>query len=118
MTPQQIYSIAIVCHEANRFYCLSHGDHSQPEWVQAPHWQKESAVRGVEFHIANPSASPRASHENWLKEKLTAGWKYGPVKNPDTKEHPCCVDFDQLPEHQQRKDYLFKTIVHALSDPL
>lgn len=107
--------IAEVCHEANRAYCLALGDTSQPTWADAPDWQKASAVNGVLFHFANPEAGDAASHENWLKEKEAAGWKYGPVKDPANKEHPCFVPFDQLPKEQQAKDRLFRAIVHALT---
>ncbi len=108
--------IAMVAHEANRAYCGALGDVSQPEWEQAPDWQRGSAERGVEFHLENPDATEAASHESWLAEKKREGWKYGPVKNPDAKEHPCFVPFDQLPKAQQLKDRLFKAVVDALRD--
>lgn len=107
-------SIAIVCHEANRAYCATLGDLSQPAWADAPDWQKDSAIHGVEFHIHNPDADDAASHENWLKQKLAEGWQYGPVKDPENKLHPCIKPFDELPIEQQRKDKLFRAIVHAL----
>jgi hypothetical protein len=112
MTTEQI---AKVCHEINRAYCRSIGDDSQPSWEAAPDWQRKSAVAGVQFHLENPDASPSASHDSWLKEKEADGWKYGPVKNPETKEHPCYVPYEQLPTEQKSKDYLFKQIVESLS---
>ena len=112
MTTEQI---AIVCHEANRAYCATLGDNSQPAWADAPEWQRTSAVNGVRFHLANPDAAPSHSHEEWLKEKEATGWKYGPVKDPDKKEHPCFVPYDQLPAEQQAKDALFIAVVKALT---
>ncbi len=109
-----ILSIARVCHEANRAYCLGIGDNSQPTWDSAPDWQKQSAENGVKFHLEHPDALPSHSHEEWLKEKAANGWKYGPVKNPEAKEHPCFVPYDELPEEQKRKDALFIAIVRAL----
>lgn len=108
--------IAMVCHEANRAYCASLGDNSQPVWAEAPEWQRQSAINGVTFHINNPDAGDSASHENWMAEKVADGWTYGDVKDPDNKKHPCIVPFDQLPLEQQRKDRLFRSIVHALHD--
>lgn len=113
MTPTDI---AQVCHEANRAYCLGLGDTSQPLWADAPDWQKESAINGVVFHLDNPDAGDAASHNSWLEEKKSTGWKYGPVKDPDKKEHPCFVSFERLPIEQQMKDRLFRSIVHALED--
>ena len=111
MTQEQIAKVA---HEVNKAYCQALGDLSQPAWEDAPDWQKESAIKGVEFHASNPEAGPEASHESWLKEKEDAGWKYGPVKDPEKKEHHCFVSFEQLPKEQQAKDYIFRAIVHAL----
>lgn len=110
-----VNTIAKICHEANRAYCQAQlADISQPEWDKAPTWQIESAIKGVEFCLDNPDAPPSANHESWLKQKLDDGWKYGPVKNAEIKEHPCCVAYDQLPEEQKAKDYLFKSIVEGL----
>jgi hypothetical protein len=110
-----IWKIAEICHMANRAYCFTIGDTSQPIWSEAPQWQKESAYNGVVFHIDNPEAGDDASHENWRKHKLADGWVWGPDKNPDAKQHPCMVPFDALPIEQQRKDALFRAIVHALT---
>lgn len=111
MNTQQIAQVA---HEINKAYCTSIGDNSQVDWYQAPEWQKSSAVNGVTFHLSNPDASPSASHESWLKQKQEEGWKYGPFKNVEAKEHPCFVPYDQLPVEQRSKDFLFKQIVHSL----
>ncbi len=107
-------SIARVCHEANRVYCQTIGNYSQPAWENAPEWQKSSAMKGVEFCLANRDAQPSANHESWLKVKQAAGWKYGPVKDAEKKEHPCFVPYEQLPVEQQKKDSLFKAVVTAL----
>ena len=56
---------------------------------------------------------PSASHDSWLKQKKADGWKWGPEKNPDKKEHPCCLPYEQLPADQRMKDYLFGAIVKA-----
>lgn len=115
MKDQEIERIAGVAHEANRAYCLAFGDTSQPAWENAPDWQKISAIDGVRFHLANPDAGPDHSHNAWLKEKQENGWKYGPVKDADKKEHPCFVPYEGLPAEQKAKDYLFRGIVHAMS---
>jgi len=106
--------IAQVAHEINRAYCASLGDVSQAAWSDAPEWQRQSAMAGVAMHIANPTATPADSHASWLAEKIAAGWIYGPVKDADKKEHPCCVPYDELPAEQKAKDYLFRAVVHQL----
>lgn len=109
------HSIARVAHELNMAYCQSLGDYTQLPWEQAPEWQQQRAIKGVEFHLANPQATPADSHASWLKEKEETGWKYGPVKDPEKKEHPCFVPYDQLPQEQRSKDYIFRGVVHAIA---
>jgi len=110
-----IVAIARVCHEANRALCAGLGDFSQPAWEDAPEWQVQSAKTGVEFNLANPDAPASASHDSWLAEKERDGWKFGPVKDAEKKEHPCFVPYEDLPKEQQAKDHLFKAIVAALA---
>jgi hypothetical protein len=105
---------AMVAHEANRAYCESIGDHSQPSWKDAPEWQKESARKGVTDIALGKIQSPRQSHESWFQHKLKEGWTYGPVKDPEKKEHPCMVGYDQLPWQQQRKDTIYFAVVKAV----
>lgn len=114
MDQQQIESIAKICHQANQAYCQTIGDNSQVNWEHAPDWQRQSAMTGVRNIAVGVVTRPEQSHESWLEEKRRDGWKYGPVKNVETKEHPCFVPFAELPPDQQAKDHLFFAIVHAL----
>lgn len=112
----KVLVIARVAHEINRAYCASLGDTSQPAWEDAPEWQQKSAIAGVEMHLANPDATPEQSHESWLAQKVAAGWVYGEVKDAENKQHPCCRPYDELPQEQKAKDYLFRSVVHMLKD--
>lgn len=108
-------AIACVAHEVNRSYCAAQGDSSQAPWAGAPEWQKQSAIAGVTMHLGNPDATPEDSHASWLAQKLADGWKWGPVKDAEQKEHPCCVPYADLPPEQKAKDYLFRGVVHAMA---
>jgi hypothetical protein len=108
-----IEAIAAVCHEVNRAYREALGESPSQPWESAPDNERSSAIVGVKFHLDSPHADPRSSHECWLAEKEASGWKYGPVKDADRKEHPCFVPYDQLPVEQLAKDYLFRAVVHA-----
>lgn len=110
----KIEKIAIICHEANKAWCEMNDDHSQKSWAEAEDWQRTSAVSGVLFVINNPDAGDAAQHDNWKKEKVEAGWRYGEEKNAELKTHPCIVPFHELPEFQQKKDKLFRAIVLSL----
>ncbi len=111
----RVEKIAKTCHEVNRASCAAFGDWSQLAWEDAPQWQRDSAITGVRFHIANPDATPEQSHEKWLETKRADGWTYGPVKNAERKLHPCFKPYFELPVEQQVKDYLFRATVHALA---
>lgn len=115
-TPERIRQIAAICHEANRAYCESIGDRSQPTWDRAPTWQVESAMLGVQFHLENPDADACASHDSWAGQKRADGWIHGETKDPEKKLHPCLIPFFDLSLEQQMKDYIFRGIVHSMRD--
>ncbi len=111
MTPERI---ARVCHEANRAYCATLGDFSQPAWDEAPAWQRDSAVAGVKALLADPKLTPEELHANWFNLKFRDGWRYGPEKDPERKLHPCMLPYHRLHEEQKAKDALFGAVVRAL----
>jgi len=109
--------IAQVAHEVNRAYCIGIGDKTQVAWSDAPSWQRESAIAGVQLHLEAPK-TPQQSHELWMDHKKANGWKFGAVKNERAKEHPCMVPYDKLPTEQKVKDYLFAAVVDQLKNLL
>lgn len=113
----KVQRIAKVCHNVNHAYCESIGDFSQTTWEDSPAWQKDSAVDGVEFHLRN-DATPKQSHENWMRRREREGWIYGEVKCAEKKTHPCMIPYESLPREQRTKDYLFKAVVDSLKDTL
>jgi hypothetical protein len=105
--------IARICHEANRALQVATEDPApSPQWDDAPDWQRESAIAGVEE--ARRGATPEQLHTAWCEHKRAEGWTYGPRKDPDVKAHPCLVPYEQLPVEQRAKDTLFHAIVGAL----
>lgn len=104
--------IARVCHEANRAYCVALGDTSQPAWDEAPTWQQQSAIVGVQsFSVARDG---RDQHESWMYHKLKDGWRYGPIKDVDAKTHPSLLPYTRLTKEEQAKDSLFRAVCGAL----
>ena len=43
-------------------------------------------------------------HNVWMDTRKQQGWKYGPKRNDATKEHPCMVPYDKLPEEEKEHD--------------
>ena len=111
MTNEEIASVA---HEANRAYCATIGDRSQPAWRAAQEWQRESAVAGVEAVRANPETTPEESHKGWMKHKKDDGWVHGETKDPAAKTHPCLVPYSKLPAEHKVKDALYLAVVKTL----
>lgn len=112
----KIEEIARAAHEINRSWCAIIGDPAQPAWEDAPEWQRQSAISGVLFHLANPEAGPADSHDSWLREKARDGWTWGPAKDVDAKRHPCFLPYEQLPATQRAKDAFFCAVVRAMGD--
>jgi hypothetical protein len=110
--------IAECCHEANLALCEAFGDLSQPHWEDAPDWAKDSAIAGVAFLQDHPDAGPVETHENWIREKVASGWKWGPIKDVRRKEHPSMKEYGCLSREEQAKDYVFWAIVKTLSREL
>lgn len=109
-----IEQIAKVCHDTNKSYCETIGDNSQKSWEEAEAWQKDSAIKGVQYRIENPNAPASAQHDAWMYDKVKSGWQRGEVKDAEKKTHPCIVSYEQLPKEQKLKDKLFINIVDAL----
>jgi class 3 adenylate cyclase len=46
----------------------------------------------------------RNTHENWAKLRIAEGWRYGPHRDDQKKEHPNLVPYEQLGESERRYD--------------
>jgi hypothetical protein len=46
----------------------------------------------------------RNAHDNWARQRLSEGWRYGPERNDARKEHPCLVPYEQLPDSEKEYD--------------
>ena len=108
-------AIARICHEVNRAYCVAIGDDSQVSWEDAPVWQRDSAMQGVEMalkaYAEDEYIDPETQHNGWMTAKLRGGWRYGSQKDADAKVHSCLLPYSELPKEQKVKDNLFAAIV-------
>ena len=101
--------IAQICHEANRAYSEALGSTDHLPWGSAPDWQRDSAIAGV-CHALSALSTPESLHSVWMSKKLSDGWKYGPKKDAELKEHPCLLPYLDLPIEERLKDSLFYSI--------
>lgn len=52
------------------------------------------------------------THENWARQRMDEGWRYGAERDDTRKEHPSLVPYEQLSESE--KDYDRRTAMEAL----
>ena len=108
-----ILHAAKCAHEAIRECNESIMDFSVVPWDEAPQNIKDSAIDGVKYLIANPNATGKDMHDNWIKFKLADGWRYGPEKNAAAKTHPSLVPYDKINAHERMKDDIFISVVRG-----
>lgn len=109
-----LWSAARLAHEANRGLQCAFGEQVSEKWEDCPDWQRRCCRLGVEAIASRPAITPAEQHACWLKNKERNGWRFGPEKDAERKEHPCMVPYDALPQAQRLKDYVFGAVVRAV----
>ena len=109
-----IEQIAEIAYGVNRLYCLQIEDCKPPCWNDIDDEKRRSYMAGVQSIMSDPGQRPEQTHQLWMASLYKDGWKYGKIKNAKKKEHPCFMSFQDLPEEQQVKDYLFNSTVNSL----
>ena len=46
------------------------------------------------------------AHEHWSRQRLADGWRYGPRRDDDTKQHPGLIPYAELSETEKEYDRL------------
>lgn len=46
----------------------------------------------------------KQAHEAWAQMRLAEGWRFGPRRDEQRKEHPCLVPYEDLPESEKDVD--------------
>jgi hypothetical protein len=68
-------------------------------------------------HLALCHAFAKQKHENWMRERSGAGWRYGTSFDSDEKTHPLLMPWDQLPERYKEPDMDWpQKLIHMLND--
>jgi len=73
-------------------------------------------IETIDFNMKNYDGiwdckSPEENHNNWSRNKLEDGWRYGKVKDLKKKTHPCLVPYRDLPFEEIIKDIIAQKIV-------
>ena len=115
---QRIEICARVVHEAMRAYKIGLGQDVLPVWDKASADIRASTIAGIQFRLKNPDAPLSAQHDQWMAERVAAGWRKGKVKDAKLKTHPSLIPYEKLPETERRKDALIAQVVNALCGKL
>jgi hypothetical protein len=44
------------------------------------------------------------THDIWARQRLSDGWRYGPRRDDERKEHPCLIPYEELTETEKQYD--------------
>lgn len=78
----------------------------KPNPLDTNNIQLSEEIQNLQEHLA------KNIHEIWAQQRIKQGWKYGPERNDQKKEHPNLVPYNQLSEED--KDYDRSTSMETL----
>ena len=69
-------------------------------------WRVVPAEQGERFELTEAQLDrlARAEHERWMRQRLSAGWSYGPVRDDAARLHPLLIPYDDLPADERQQD--------------
>lgn len=109
--------VSRACHQAIKSYCEEAlNDSSQPDWEYTAKEVREATYSGVIFCLEHPEATQEQLHMNWKRDKIKAGWIYGPTKNETARMHPFITSYDQLPDGEKVKAEISLAVVDAFRE--
>jgi len=70
----------------------------QPRPIETSHIKLSPEIHDLTEALA------RNTHEVWAQERMAQGWRFGPERNDQRKEHPSLIPYEQLPEKEKVYD--------------
>jgi len=68
-------------------------------------------------HLALCMALAKQRHEDWVRERTDAGWRYGPTFSLRDRTHPLLRPWDQIPDRYRAPDLTWpQKLVDLLND--
>ena len=107
----EVNRIARSVHFLMAAFAVYHGEKDQVAWKDLDVDRRIVVKQNVMATLQG--ATPEDLHDAWVYALEEAGWVYGETKDPEAKTHPCLVPFEELPDYQKEKDFLFQAAVFA-----
>ena len=70
----------------------------QPKPIDTSHVELAADILDLTEQLAENT------HENWAKQRLSDGWRRGPKRSDDEKQHPGLIPYRELPESEREYD--------------
>jgi hypothetical protein len=104
---------ARAAHETLRVYRNAQGI-GVPDWDVAEEWMRQSSRAMVERLVAG-TLDVEAEHDAWMRERLAAGWTWGPERNDTAKKNPLLRPWRELTEGQRGATHAQVSVVRGLA---
>lgn len=106
-----ISRLAQAVSEANSVYRQYATNEPGRPWMTMTNDEQRELVLAVGRTLELRTDTPEACHVEWMKVREAEGWKYGEVLNPEAKESPYMMPWDQLIPEGKAKAELYLAIL-------
>lgn len=113
MHKTDLNQIAKTCHIVHTTFSQAIGHGTQPSFDEVSEAHKNTIISSIEKILSGEITSPMQSHDNFVKEKLEAGWKHSDEYSIENKTNPRLVPFSELPNSNRIKEELFFNTVKS-----
>lgn len=113
-TPVDVDTVARIVHNAQRDFGLWLDDSYPPDPYDALSEEARLPAQSLVRLIAQGYSTDYV-HDIWVTSMEEKGWKYGDVKDPYGKTHPCMTLFKDLSQWEKRRLNLAYDIVEGFT---
>lgn len=97
--------------EANSVYRQYATSEPGRAWATMTNDEQRDVLLAVARTLELRTASAEECHAEWLKHREAAGWKYAEVMDPEKKESPYMMPWEQLKPEGKAKSELYLAIL-------
>lgn len=111
MTFKEVSVLAIAVNNALVVYDLNTTGHQRKQWVELTNEERMEVIEWVQMYSANVIRDPKKAHQEWMRARISAGWKYGLEDDADNKISSLLISWEELPQVAQGKQLLVMSIL-------